>query len=213
MADMGLGEHFADCSRDGFVLAIGEEIFLELLAADCALQEILIEVGHDVDEVSVRHLLHGVEDQLVALDRDGALGGITLTAFAGEELLEHVTEIELSAPAEAFGIRNCDRVAVVDLAKKKRICRVLNVTADHARERVAGQHGALACTTAGDDEVNRAGIQQYGGQNPVLDIGQGVRVLSAVHAVVEDFVAQRLDDGLECVENKLILCGLAVLGN
>jgi hypothetical protein len=65
----------------------------------------------------VGDLLDAIEDLLVALLGHDALAGIALAALAGEELLEDVLEVYFGAPAKAFGKRQRNGVAIVNLGK------------------------------------------------------------------------------------------------
>ena len=85
------------------------------------------------------------------------------------------------------------------------------MAAQHAGEAVAGEHGALAGAAAGDHVVGGTAVQQRGGQDAVLDVGQRVRALGGVHAEVEHLVAHRPDDLLERGLDHAVLGVLAVL--
>ena len=84
------------------------------------------------------------------------------------------------------------------------------MAAEHAREAVEREHRALAGAAAGDDVVCRAGVEQDGGEDAVLNIGQGRLTGDAVHAVIVDLVAHRGDDLFERGFDGRVLGGLAV---
>ena len=85
------------------------------------------------------------------------------------------------------------------------------MAADDAGEAVEREHGALAGAAAGDDVVDGATVEQDGGKDAVLDVGELGGVLSGVHTIVVDGVAHGLDDLLECLLDDGVLGGLAVL--
>ncbi len=59
---------------------------------------------------------------------------------------------------------------------------ILHMAADDAGEAVQGQHGALAGAAAGDDVVGSAAVEQDGGEDAALHIGQLCGVIGSVHA-------------------------------
>src|SRR5699024_3561466 len=90
---------------------------------------------------------------------------------------------------------------------------VLDMAAEHAGEAVERQHRAFACTTAGDDIISRAGVEQHGGEDAVLDIGQLGGIVGGVHAVVYDRVAHRLDNLAQSFFDQRVFGSLAVFVN
>ena len=85
------------------------------------------------------------------------------------------------------------------------------MAADDAGEAVQGQHGALAGAAAGDDVVGSAAVQQDGGEDAALHIGQLGGVIGGIHTVVDHLVAHRLHDLLQSGLDDAVLCGLTVL--
>ena len=71
------------------------------------------------------------------------------------------------------------------------------MTAQHAGEGVAGEHGALAGAAAGHDVVGGTGVEQHGGKDAVLHVGEGLGVGVGIHAIVKDGVAHGLDNLLK----------------
>ena len=128
-----------------------------------------------------------------------------------EQLLKAVLEVQLTAPAEALGERHGHGIAVVDVGEGVGVHGVLHMAADDAGEAVQGQHGALAGAAAGDDVVGSAAVEQDGGEDAALHIGQLCGVIGSVHAVVDHLVAHRLYDLLQSGLDDAVLCGLTVL--
>ena len=153
---------------------------------------------------------HAVQNLLVALLRHHPLLGIAPAALAAEKLLKNVLKPQLRAPAEALGKGQGDGVAVVDLREHVGVLAVHDVSAEHAREHVAGQHCALACAAAGNHVVRGLGVEQDGGQQAVHHVGQLSLVLGGVHTVVVNRVAHGLHDLFQVVADHFILGGLAV---
>ena len=85
------------------------------------------------------------------------------------------------------------------------------MAADNAGEAVQGQHGTLAGAAAGDDVIGCAAVQQDGGQNAALHIGQLCGVIGSVHAVVDHLVAHGLHHLFQGGFNDAVLGGLTVL--
>ncbi len=88
---------------------------------------------------------------------------------------------------------------------------VFHMAADDTGEAVQSQHGTLAGAAAGDDVIGRAAVEQDGGQNAALDIGQLGLVIGCVHAVVDYLVAHGLHHFFQGGFNDAVLGGLAVL--
>ena len=118
--------------------------------------------------------------------------------------------VQLAAPAKAFGKGQGHGVAVVDVGEGVGVHRVLHMAAQHPGEAVQSQHGALAGAAAGDHIIGGAAVEQDGGQDAVLDIGQLGLVVGGVHAVVDHLVAHGLHRLLEGGEDDAVLGGLAV---
>ena len=87
------------------------------------------------------------------------------------------------------------------------------MSAQHARETVAGQHGAFARAAAGHHIVGCAGFQQQGGQKARLDVGQLAGVISCIHAIVDHFVAHGFNHFLQGAFDQAVLGGLTVFIN
>ena len=168
-----------------------------MFAGKCALHQVLIDLAQNVDERTYSHSADAVEDLLVALLGLNTLGRIAVARTKAKELLKGVLEVELLAPAILESEGHGDSVTVVDLGKGVGIERVGNMAAQHAGEGVAGEHGALAGATAGHDVVGSAGVEQHGGQDAVLHIGEGLGVGVGIHAIVKDGVAHGLDNLLK----------------
>ena len=200
-----------DVVLDVAFLGVGLEELAETLAGECSGDELGVEVLVDVQERAVGGGAHGVEDLLVALFGDDALLGVAAAGLLEPHLLEDVFEVAFLAPAVLESEGDGHGVAVVDLREGIGVERVLNVSADHAREAVEREHGALAGAAAGDDEVGGAGVQEGGGEDAVLHVGQGRGSFVRVHAVVVDLEALGLDHGPEGVEDHGVLAVLAVL--
>ena len=101
-------------------------------------------------------------------------------------------------------------VPIIDLGEHEAVGRVDDVTADHPGEAVARQHGALAGAAARHDVVCRASVEEDGGEEPALDIGQLRGVLRRIHPVIVHDVAHRLHDLPERGLDEAVLCRLAV---
>ena len=175
-----------------------------------ALDQFPVQLPQDVAQVAEGHGAHTVQNLLVALFGHGALTGIALSGRLAEQLFKNVLQIQIAAPAKAFGEGQGDGVAIVDLGEGVSVQRVGHVTADDAGEAVQRQHGALAGAAAGDDVVRRAGVEQHRGQNAVLHVGQLGGVIGGVHAVVVHGKAHRLHHLAQRLFHNGVLGGLAV---
>ena len=182
-----------------------------MLASQGALDQVLVDLAQDVDERTHGHSADAVEDLLVALLGLDALGRIAVARTKAKELLKGVLEVELLAPAVLEGEGHGDGVTVVDLGEGVGIQRVGNMAAQHAREGVAGEHGALAGAAAGHDVVCSARVEQHGGKDAVLDVGEGSGALLGIHAIVKDGVTHGLDNLLKGSLDHGILGVLRVL--
>ena len=182
-----------------------------MLAGKCALHQVLIDLAQDVDERTHGHSAHAVEDLLVTLLGLNTLGGVAVARTKAKELLEGVLKVELLAPAVLKSEGHGDGVAIVDLGKGVGVERVGNVAAQHAGEGVTGEHGALAGAAAGHDVVGSTGVQQHGGKDAVLHVGEGLGVGIGIHAIVKDSVAHGLDNLLKGSLNHRVLGVLRVL--
>ena len=87
------------------------------------------------------------------------------------------------------------------------------MAAQHAGEGVAGEHGALAGAATGHDVVGSAGVEQHGGKNAVLHVGEGLGVGVGIHAIVKDGVPHGLDNLLKGSLDHRVLGVLRVLIN
>ena len=168
-----------------------------MLAGKCALHQVLIDLAQNVDERTHSHSADAVEDLLVALLGLNTLGRIAVARTKAKELLEGVLKVELLAPAVLEGEGHGNGVAIVDLGKGVGVERVGNVAAQHAGEGVTGEHGALAGAAAGHDVVGSTGVQQHGGKDAVLHVGEGLGVGVGIHTIVKDGVPHGLDNLLK----------------
>ena len=182
-----------------------------MLASQGALDQVLVDLAQDVDERTHGHSADAVEDLLVALLGLNALGRIAVARAEAEELLEGVLEVELLAPAVLEGEGHGDGVTIVDLGKGVGIQRVGDMAAQNTGEGVAGEHGALAGAAAGHDIVGSAGVEQHGGKDAVLNVGERLGVGVSIHTVVKDGVAHGLDNLLEGSLDHGVLGVLGVL--
>ena len=179
-----LRHEFLYAGGDFFVLAVGEEQLAEMRTGERTLDQFPIQLPQDVAQVAEGHGAHTVQNLLVALFGHGALTGIALSGRLAEQLFKNVLQIQIAAPAKAFGEGQGDGVAIVDLGEGVGVQRVGHMTADDAGEAVQRQHGALAGAAAGDDVVRRAGVEQHRGQNAVLHVGQLGGVIGGILATL-----------------------------
>ena len=182
-----------------------------MLASQGTLYQVLVDLAQDVDERTHGHSADAVENLLVALLGFNALGGIAVAGTKAKELLKGVLEVELLAPAVLEGEGHGDGVTVVDLGEGVGIQRVGDMAAEHAGEGVAGEHGALAGAAAGHDIVGSAGVEQHGGKDAVLNVGERLGVGVGIHTVVKDGVTHGLDDLLKGSLDHGVLGVLGVL--
>ena len=87
---------------------------------------------------------------------------------------------------------------------------VFHMAADDAGEAVQRQHGTFAGAATGDDIVGCAAVQQDGGQDAALHIGQLCLVVGSIHAVVDHLVAHGFHDLLQRCFDEAVLGSLAV---
>ena len=206
-------DYLANASGNSIILAVSEEELLELSATECALNKLTVKVLEDVADVGVSNLLYLVEDSLVSLLGNCSLTGITKTPLGNEELLEHVLEVELTAPAPTLSEGHGDRVTVVYLSELICVGRINYVAAKNTGEGVTSEHSALTCTATGDYEVASAGVEKNCGEDTDLNVGELLLVLSGVHTVVVYLVTKGLYNHLKSVADKSILSRLAILVN
>ena len=84
------------------------------------------------------------------------------------------------------------------------------MSAQHAREGIAGKHRALSGAAARYHIVGRSGIQQNGRQDSVLHVGELIFILRAVHAVVDNLMSHGLHNLFQNAFHKPVLRSLAV---
>src|SRR5690606_25496574 len=138
-----------------------KEALLEALAGNGGFYQLRIDCPQRVQIVLFDHSrFHLIQDPRITYLRLFALWRITFSLAAGERFFEDKANVQLCAPAEAFGKRQGKRVTVVNLGEEKRICRVDTVTADHARVDVQRHQRPLARSTPSHHKINGLRIEQ-----------------------------------------------------
>ena len=182
----------------------------KMLPGKSALDQIVIQIFQDIAQVTERHGTHAVQDLLVALFGHNALLRVALTMAKAEQFFKHIFQVQLAAPAKAFGKRQGNSIAIVHMSKGISIHGIFHMAADHAGKAVQRQHGTLAGTAAGDNIIRCAGIQQHRCQNAVLHIGQLGGIIGCVHTIVDNLMAHRLHNLAQDGFDQGVLGGLAV---
>ena len=130
-----------------------------MLAADGFLQEGLVNVVQNVDHGAVGNSLDLIQNLLVPLLRHNPLRRIPVAVTEAKQLTENHLQLQLCTPTEILGKGESNAVAVVDLGKHEAVGRIYQMAAQHAREAVAGQHGAFAGAAAGDHIVRSTAVE------------------------------------------------------
>ena len=175
------------------------------------LHKVLIQILQNIQQRTIRYLLHTVQNLLIPLLRHNTLLRIAIAMPETKQLLENHLQFQLRTPAEVFGERQCHTVAVVDLRKHVAVRRIHHMPAQHAGERVARQHRAFARSAACHDIIRRTRFQKQRRQKPRLHIRQLAFVLRRVHAVVHHFVAHRFNHLAQHTFNHRVFGSLTVL--
>ena len=157
------------------------------------------------------NLFHRVQNLLVALLRLHPLFGIAAAPGGTEQFFKNILQIQFTAPAKILRKRQGHTVAVIYLGEQIGIQRAFDMAAQHFGKGIAGQHGSLAGTAAGDHIVRRAAVQQDGPQDAALDVGELGLVVRGVHAVVVYGVAHGLHHFFQGRQDGAVLGRLAVL--
>ena len=89
----------------------------KMLPGKSALDQIVIQIFQDIAQVTERHGTHAVQDLLVALLGHNALLGVALTVAKAEQFFKHIFQVQLAAPAKAFGKRQGNSIAIVHMSK------------------------------------------------------------------------------------------------
>ena len=134
---------------------------------------------------------------------------ITFAVTASEGFFKDEANVQLCAPAEAFGEWQGQRVTVVDLGEQEGIRWIDAVAAYHTRVDVQGHQRALACAATGHNEINRFRVQQNARHDPQMDVGQVVIVFVA-HPNVVDRETFLFSNGVQFLEDDGVFWRLAV---
>lgn len=132
-------KHLLDDFPVVFIFAVFKEVFLEGLAANHAFNQRRIQLAQHRFEIRAGELLDFFQNFAVFPLRFCPFARIALAGRFFKELFKNVLEVQIAAPAKAFGKRDGNRISIIDLGKCVGVQRIFNVSAKYARKGVIRQ--------------------------------------------------------------------------